>query len=119
MLLVAMMLLPHLAVAQVETADVWRQFSAKVPLGTELRVRLRNGQRFTATLVGATDDGLLLQPKTRIPVDLQRVGYDAIALLEQRRDSGLSAAKAAAIGVAAGAGAFLATMLIFIAAVDD
>jgi hypothetical protein len=46
-------------------------------------VRLRNGQKFRATLIDAREDVLLLQPKTRVPVPVQPVSYDAIVSLEQ------------------------------------
>ena len=108
---------PGAAAAQVP-ADVWRSFAEQVDVGTELNVRLRDGQRFRAVLIGTQDSGVLLQPKTRVPVPVQVVPYDAIAALERREGGGVGAAKAAAIGVAAGVGAFFAMVLIFVAALD-
>jgi hypothetical protein len=49
-------------------ADVWRGFAEKVAVGSELNVRLQDGTRFRATLVGVRDDAVLLQPKTRATV---------------------------------------------------
>ena len=100
-------------------AEIWRAYSAQVDVGTELTVRLRNGQRFRATLISVRDDALLLQPKTRVPVPVQAVRYDDITTLERREPSrGIGAGKAAAIGVASGAGAFVAILLILMAAFD-
>jgi hypothetical protein len=60
----------------------------------------------------------MLQPRTRVPVPVQPVSYDSIVSLEQVK-GGTSAAKAAAIGVATGVGAFFATLLIILATVSD
>ena len=71
------------------------------------------------TLIGVRDDGVLLQPKTRLAVPVQVVPYAAIASLERRQGGGMGAAKAAAIGVAAGAGAFFTMLFITLAIVAD
>ena len=104
--------------AQQVTGEVWRGFAQKLGSGTEVTVRLQNGQRFAATLIDARTDALVLQPRTRRPVAVQAIGYDAILLLERRDRHGMGAAKAAGIGIAAGAGAFLAILAIFAATVD-
>jgi hypothetical protein len=101
------------------TPDVWRGFVEKIDIGTELTVRLEDGARFRAVLVGVRPDAVLLQPRTRVPVPVQPVPYDAIVSLERRQNGGIGAAKAAAIGVASGVGAFFATMLIIFVVVND
>ena len=117
MLVVALMT-PGVAIAQVP-ADVWRTVAEKVEAGSQIEVRLRNGQRFRATLVSAGTDTLLLQPRTRLPVPVQAVPYDEIAALQRRQEGGMGAAKAAAIGVATGAGTFFALLFIMLATVSD
>ena len=113
------MVAPTFAAAQVP-ADVWRGFVEKVDPGTELNVRLHEGKRFRAVVVGVRPDALLLQPKTRMTVPVQAVPYDAIASLERRqKGGGMSAGKAAAIGVGVGAGAFLTILAILFAAYGD
>ncbi len=108
------------AAAQVAgAADLWRAFAEKVEVGSSVRVRLHNGQQFTATLVQARPEALLLQPKTRVTVPVQPVAYDSILSIERVRHGGIGAGKAAAIGVATGVGAFLATLLIFVAIAMD
>jgi hypothetical protein len=114
----AALLVPSVTAAQVP-GEVWRTFAASLDLGTELNVRLTNGQRFRAILVGATDEGVLLQPKTREAVPVQRVSYEAIASLERRTEGGVGPAKAAAIGVGSGVGVFFGLLLILFAAVGD
>jgi hypothetical protein len=105
------------SVAAQTTADVWRSFAERVDVGTELNVRLNDGRRMRATLVGVRADAVLLQPKTRIPVSIQAVPYDTILGME--RKAGHSAGKAVAIGVATGVGAFFGIMLLIVAAVAD
>jgi uncharacterized protein (DUF2062 family) len=106
------------SVAAQTTADVWRGFVERVDVGTELNVRLNDGRRMRATLVGVRADAVLLQPKTRIPVSIQAVPYDSIVRMEPRK-AGHSAGKAVAIGVATGVGAFFGIMLLIVAAVAD
>ena len=108
------------AAAQVaDSAELWRTFAEKVDIGSVVKVRLHNGQKFTATLVQARSDALLLQPKTRVPVPVQPVPYESIVSMERVRSGGIGAGKAAAIGILTGVAGFLATMLILVAAIDD
>ena len=100
-------------------ADVWRTFAQNIDVGSEMNVRLQDGKRFRATLVGVRDDALLLQPKTRVTVPVQAVPYGDIASLERRKaGGGVGAGKAAAIGVASGVGSFFAILLILVASFD-
>jgi hypothetical protein len=116
--LVVALALPNVAAGQARS-DVWREFVAKVAVGTEMNVHLQNGQHFRATLIGARDDAVLLQPKTRVTVPVQEVSYDAIARIERRQEGGMSAGRAALIGIASGAAAFLAIVAIVFSAIDD
>jgi hypothetical protein len=118
LLLILALMAPTWAAAQVPP-DVWRGFVEKVDPGTEINVRLRDGKRFRAILVGARPDSVLLQPKTRITVPVQSVPYDAIASLERRSKGGMGAGKAAAIGVGSGVAVFFGIMAIVFAAFSD
>jgi len=100
------------------SADIWRSFAERVEVGTELNVRLADGQRFRATLVAVRPDAVLLQPKTRVPVPIQPVPYGEIVRLERTRQ-GIGGGKAVAIGVATGVGAFFATLAVILAAAGD
>ena len=117
-IVVAALTAPTGAAAQVG-ADVWRGVAAKIDVGSEVNVRLRDGTRFRATLVEAREQSVLLQPKTRVPVDVQEVPYSAIAAIERRNQSGMGAAKAAAIGVGSGVGVFFAIVGILAAIYGD
>jgi hypothetical protein len=105
-------------VAAQAAPDVWKQFVERVDVGTELDVQLSDGRRIRATLVGMRDDAVLLQPRTRIPVAIQAVPYDAIVRMELRK-AGHSAGKAVAIGVATGVGVFFGIMALIVAAIGD
>jgi hypothetical protein len=98
--------------------DIWRVFAQQIDVGARVKVRLHDGQRVTATLIHADAGELLLQPRTRVPVPVQRIAYDRIASLERDNARGMRAGTAAAIGVASGAGAFLAVLLILMATID-
>ena len=100
------------------TSDVWRAFAQKLDAGSEVTVRLQNGQRFRATLIEARSDALVLQPRTRRPVPVQPVAYEAITSLERYENRGGGIGKAIAIGAAVGAGAFLAILAILAATLD-
>ncbi len=117
--LLVCVLMVHPAAAQVpDAADVWRTFAAKVEVGSSIKVRLQDGPPFTATLVEAQAGALLLQPRTRVPVPVQAVPYDSIVSIERVR-GGIGPGKAAAIGILTGVGAFFATLVIFVAAIND
>ena len=119
MMLLMAMFVPCLAFAQTPPqSEIWRAFAQKVDVGTRLKVRLDDGQRVVATLIEADADGVLVQPRTRLPVPVQRIAYDRIASLERADARGMGAGKAVAIGVASGVGAFLGTLLILIATLD-
>jgi hypothetical protein len=118
LLVIAAMVAPAGATAQVRD-DVWRGVAVTVDPGSEVNVRLRDGTRFRATLVEARDRSVLLQPKTRIPVDVQEVPYTDIAALERRDQGGTGAGKAVAIGVASGVGVFFAIIGILTAIYGD
>ena len=118
-LLVCLLLMQPVAAQVTDAGAVWRTFAAKVEVGSSVKVRLQDGRTFTATLVEAQTDALLLQPRTRVPVPVQPVSYDSIVSLERMRGDGIGAGKAAAIGVLTGVGAFFATLVIFIASIQD
>src|SRR5688500_15525133 len=94
--------------------DIWRAFAQKIDVGTRVRIRMDDGQRLVATLIEANPDGLLIQPRTRVPVPVQRLAYDRIASLERDDARGIGAAKAVALGLATGVGAFFGMWLIAI-----
>jgi hypothetical protein len=114
-LLIALLTTQNLS-AQTAT-DIWRSFAERMSVGTELNVRLKDGRRMRATLVGTRADAMLIQPKTRVPVPIQEVPYDDVLQLE-RTKPGIGAGKAVAIGVVTGVGAFFGILAIMVGAMD-
>ena len=98
--------------------DIWKGFVERVDVGTELNVRLSDGRRMRAILVGVRDDAVLLQPRTRTPVAIQAVPYDAIVRMEPRK-AGHGTARAIALGMTAGVGVFFGIVALLVAAVGD
>ena len=98
--------------------EIWRSFAEQVEVGTELTVRLNDGRRFRATLVGTRDTAMLVQPKTRIPVPVQAVPYEDVTQIERTR-RGIGPGKAVAIGAATGVGAFFGILALMLSVVDD
>lgn len=117
--LIVVLLFSPAARAQQSQADVWHTFAGKVDTGADLDVRLLNGQRFRASLVEVRPEAVLLQPRTRVRVPVQAVSYGSIASLERHPQGGMGPGKAAALGAAAGVGAFFAMLAILFVAIDD
>jgi hypothetical protein len=120
LLVVALVAQPFAAAAQVPPdAQVWRTFAEQIDVGSRIKVRLHDGGRVSATLVQVTPDALLIQPRTRVAVPVQPVPYEAIASIERDVPGGMSAGKAAAIGVGAGAATFVGIFMILLATLSD
>jgi hypothetical protein len=100
------------------SAEIWKSFAERVEVGTELKVRLNDGRRFRATLVGTRDTAMLVQPKARIPVPIQAVPFEDVSQIE-RTKPGIGAGKAVAIGVATGVGAFFGILALMLSVVSD
>ena len=96
----------------------WRTIAQQVPAGSVVKVRLASGQSFSAVLVRPDEDSVLLQPRTRQPVPVQSVRYDAILSMERVGGHGVGVGKAVAIGAAVGGAAFLGLLMAVVSAWD-
>ena len=103
----------------VASPDLWRDLAQHLPAGAAVKVRMNDGRKVRATLVRASEESMTLLPKTRVQVPPQEVRYDAVQSIEPEKGGGMSAGKAAAIGVSTGVGAFFGIMLIMFAAFAD
>ena len=118
--LVSLLLLPTAAAAQVAAGPgIWQAFTEKVPPGKTLRVRLKNGQRFRATLLQVDGDAMTVLPKTRAPVPPQRIPFERVESLEIDEAKGIGIGKAVAVGAGVAAGAWLALMAFAFAVWGD
>lgn len=117
-LIVACTVVPARLDAQA-TPALWRGFVEKLDPGKTLKVRLKTGERFKATLLQVGPEGMMLQPKTRVAVPPQHVPFDAVETLEIDEARGVGIGKAVAIGAGVAAGAWLALMAMTFAIWGD
>ena len=99
-------------------ALAWRTLAEKLDGGTTLDVRLRDGRHFKATFIAAHADTIAVQRRTRVPVAIEQVPYDAIASMSRAEHASLSAGKIAGIAIGS-AGAAVATMFLILLATLD
>ena len=96
------------------TPGYWYSYAERLPIGATVRVRTTDGKRHTAVLALVDRDGITVEMKSRIPEPARRFPYDQIQQLELKTN-GSSMAKAAAVGAAIGAGAFLGLLALLAA----
>jgi hypothetical protein len=89
----------------------------KLPIGSRVRASLIGGHTVRGTLMKATEEGIVVQRRTRIPEPPTDIPIDRISAVEIDGPSGLG--KAVGVGVAAGAGAALGVFLLLVAMVAD
>jgi hypothetical protein len=100
-----------------QDSNVWRQYSARLPIGSTVRVRTTDGEHLTAVLLTVDEAGITVKPRTRIPEPARQVPFDRLAQLELAGE-GANIAKAAAVGGAVGAGVFLGLLMLLFANFD-
>ena len=72
----------------------------------------------TAVLAVVDESGITVEPKTRVPESPRHISFDQLQQLELKQD-GMSAGKAAAIGVATGVASFFTILFVLVAASYD
>jgi hypothetical protein len=88
--------------------------------GLPVRVGRTDGRTIRGTLMKATADTLVLQPRARVPEPPIEIALaDIVSVTPESPSNGSSLGKAIGIGVAAGAGAVLGIFLIFAAIYSD
>lgn len=101
----------------VRSNEYWFKYSEKLPIGSTIRVRTSDGKRTTALLTVVDETGITIERKTRRPESPRHIPFDRLEQLEVK-EPGMGAGKAAAIGVASGAAAFLGILLVLAASWD-
>ena len=99
------------------TREYWFTYAAKLPIGSTVRVRTSDGKRQTAVLAVVDEDGITLEPKTRVPEPPRRVPFDQLQQLELKQN-GNGVVKAIAIGAGIGAATFVGLLMILAASWD-
>ena len=107
------------AANQAATVDLLRAYVTKLPVGSIVKVKLKEGKTVKGTLMVIEPDAVVVKPKTRIARPERRVPLTEIEFVELQERNGANIAKSVAIGVATGAGAFLGLMLVAFTVIDD
>ena len=91
----------------------------RIPAGSRVRVEDTSGNVMRGTLMKVTPQAVCIQKNTRLPEPPVELPVTTIARLTLDNNGGSSTAKAVAIGVATGVGAFFGMLAIFAAAWND
>lgn len=95
------------------------EYVQKLPLGETVRVDRLTGATVRGTLMKATAELVVLQPRTRVPVPPVEIPLTDVARIAPDNGGGTSIAKAIGAGVAAGAAGALAVFFILVAIYAD
>src|SRR5947199_192846 len=103
---------PALVAAQrvADPPELWRAFVQKLPIGSVVKIRTRDGERLTAILFVVDEAGMTVKPKTRYAEPARRIPFDRLDNVEVQRP-GVNYGKAAAIGAAVGSSVLLLLLL--------
>ena len=99
-------------------ASAWRALAARLDAGAVIEMRLRDGRHFKATFIEARPEAVVVQRKTRIPVQVEPINYESIASLSRAQPSNLSAGKIAGIALGSAGAAVGVLWLIALATLD-
>jgi hypothetical protein len=103
--------------ARADAADM-RKYAQAIPPGTVVVVRTAAGRSFEGALMGAEEEALLLQPRTRVPEPPVRIPYSDVQAIELK-PVGRSANGVFWAAFAGGAAGILAVLVTMVALVDD
>jgi hypothetical protein len=95
------------------------EYAQTLPAGTAIRVQRTDGRTVRGTLMKATSQSLVIQPRVRIPEPPLEIALTDVISVAPEQPGRTNIAKAIGIGAAAGAGAALAVILIVIAIYSD
>src|SRR5688572_14043464 len=90
--------------APVDQASALRSMAGGIPLGSRVKLQVREGRRMTATLMQVTDDAIVVQRVSRVPEAPVTVRFAELAVLQREEKGGFSVGKVLGMGLAAGAG---------------
>jgi hypothetical protein len=93
------------------------EFVKRLPIGTNTKLKLEDGRKLKATLMGVEDDAIVVRVNTRLPEPPLRIELSRI--VDAEIDRGANLGKAIAAGTAAGAGAALGVFFLLVAIYAD
>jgi hypothetical protein len=100
--------------------DVLAEYVQRLPPGSVVRVERAKGPALRGTLMKATGQSLIIQPRTRVPEPAVEVALsEVLSVVPDPPNNGAMLGKAIGVGAAAGAGAALAVFFIIVAMVSD
>jgi hypothetical protein len=102
----------------VANSRVLAEYVQRIPLGSPVRVQFANGKEMRGTLMKATDQNIVVQPKTRVPEPALEIPLGEVMGIALESKKGGSVAKTIGVGVAVGVGAAVGFLLFLVAALD-
>ena len=90
---------------------------SRLPVGTNIRLKLDDGARLTGTLMAVEDDAIIVKRRARTPESPIKLTLNRIVDADVQQGSGLG--KGIAIGAAVGVAATFATLLFLAAMLSD
>jgi len=97
-----------------QEAKDWRQVADSIPLGSKIKIHTLDGKRTNGTLMRVDDSAVTVKRNARVPEPAITVPFDRVSRIERDHGGGLTWAKAAVIGLGAGAGAMATIIAILI-----
>jgi hypothetical protein len=106
-------------VNQAASVELLRAYVEKLPIGSIVKVKMKEGKDVKGTLMVIEPDAIVVKPKTRLARPERRLPYTDVEFVEVQTKNGANIAKSVAIGVGTGAGAFFGLMLLAFVIIDD
>lgn len=95
-----------------QEATAWHTVAAAIPLGSKVRIQTTTGDRMNATLMGVSNDGVMVKKNARLPEPAMTIAFTDVARIERDQSGNANIGKAIAVGLAAGAGVILGLFAI-------
>jgi hypothetical protein len=87
--------------------------------GTRVEIDLADGTHLDGTVLSQSAEGLVVNPKTRVPVAPWRITYAEIRNLDVKTRDGMRPGTKVLIGIGVGAAVSLVTVGLLLAAISD
>jgi hypothetical protein len=97
---------------------VLAEYVQRIPLGSPVLVQFTNGKELRGTLMKATEQNVIVQPKTRVPEPALEIPLGEVMGVAVESKKGGSLARSIGIGAAVGVGAAVGFLLFLVAALD-